>query len=250
MYERKSYERPPIEEAVCEFRFRKDDWNPTTPGQLFEKLKESYSAPPKELKQFEAQFTAGPQKPAIADVRELPSLIRFSTEDEHKLLSIGPQRLAVSMRRPYSNWEEFRNQILTALREHRSITGADEVSRVGVRYINKIVIEAINPIDLTKYFRCAPQDLSEITHEDLPRLINSVFLRQDFTFGDSTRLTRIFATTEAPDGFIGLLLDIDVYWQSGDSDSPDVSELIEQLRLRERVAFEASIEDDCRNLFK
>ena len=248
-YERRTYNKPPIEEAVCEFRFRKDNWNPTIPGRLFEEIKERYSALPRELKKYQTQFTTGPDNPASVDVRELPSLIRFSTPDEHRVISIVPRLLSVSMRKPYSNWEEFKSQILEAFEKHRGVTGADEVLRVGIRYINKILIGQ-PPVDLQHYFKCAPQDLSELEDDNLPSGLGSVLSRQEYTFKDLTRMTCTFASTEAPQGFVGVLLDIDVYWQSEDSGSPDVAELIEQLRLRERVAFEASITDACRKYFE
>ena len=249
VFERRTYDKPPIEEAVCEFRFNKDDWDPTTPGRLFDKIKKSYPALPREVKQYHTEVAVGPQNPASVNVRELPPRTRFSTQDENRVVSIAPRFLSVSMRKPYSNWEEFKSQILDAFRKHREITGAEDVVRVGIRYINKILIELRTEVDLGQYFECAPQDLSELGHNTLPSNLVNMFSRQEYNFGDSVRMARIFASTEAPPRFIGILLDIDVYWQSGDSGSPDISELVERLRLRERVAFEASITDDCRKLF-
>ena len=164
------------------------------------------------------------------------------------MVSIAPRLLSVSMRKPYSSWEKFKSQILDAFDKHREVTGADEVLRVGIRYINKILIEATKPVVLGEYFTCAPQDLSELVNDALPLSLVSVFSRQEYAFGDSTKMAFVFAGTDAPAGFVGTLLDLDVYWQSKDSGSPDVPELIERLRLRERVAFEASITDACRKL--
>ncbi|QMS90513.1 hypothetical protein HUN01_24125 [Nostoc edaphicum CCNP1411] len=44
---RRQYPNPPIEEAVCEFRFAPDPaWNLTIPGLFYEKIKDFYTGEP------------------------------------------------------------------------------------------------------------------------------------------------------------------------------------------------------------
>jgi uncharacterized protein (TIGR04255 family) len=250
MYERQDYKNPPIQEAVCEFMFANGDWDPTTPGKLFEVMGGKYSATPKPVKKYHAQIGAGPTIAARASIRELPSLTKFSTPDELMSVTVGPQFLSVSMGRPYSDWETLQEQILDAYEKYREVTSADEVLRVGIRYINHIVIDSSKPVVLKKYFKCVPQDLSDLKHPDLPVTSGALLSRNVYGFTDSIRMNHMFGTTDSPEGTIGVLLDIDVYWQQVVGESPDVAVLIERLRLRERVAFEASIKDACRRLFK
>lgn len=49
--QRRRYKNPPIEEALCEFRFHPDqEWNLTIPGRLHGELADEYSGKPQEQK--------------------------------------------------------------------------------------------------------------------------------------------------------------------------------------------------------
>jgi uncharacterized protein (TIGR04255 family) len=55
--ERRKYRNPPIEEALCEFRFApSQDWDPTVPGRFHEKIREIYPAKPREQRIAKAGF--------------------------------------------------------------------------------------------------------------------------------------------------------------------------------------------------
>ena len=250
-FPRREYKQAPIEEAVCEFRFADFDWDPTIPGRLHEAIKKTYTRKPQAVKFFQAEFSASPEATASASVRELPTRTQFSTKDERHVLSVGPQVLSVSERRPYGTWRTFKRRIKSAYTEFEEVAGQHEITRVGIRYINIVHIEMSKPVNLHQYFTCAPQDLSEISHEHLPKNLAAVLSRQEYSYADGVKLARVFANAAAPDGFLGILLDIDVYWHPSEArkQKVDVFSLVEKLRRRERVAFEASITDESRKQF-
>ncbi|MBV8265707.1 MAG: TIGR04255 family protein, partial [Planctomycetaceae bacterium] len=54
--DRRRYKNPPIEEAVCDFQFAPGtDWDPTMPGLLYEKLRDTYNEKPRQQQLIEAQ---------------------------------------------------------------------------------------------------------------------------------------------------------------------------------------------------
>ena len=253
MFRRRKYASPPIVEAVCELRFEKGDWDPTTPGKFHQRIEENYPAKPREVRFFETQMSAGTPLEASVAVKELPNRTQFSSDDGRRVISIGPRVLNVSELKVYSSWKEFKKRIKSSLEIYEKIASVSDPIRIGIRYINRVVISAEDPIDLHKYFTCAPQDLSEIPHRHLPSSLAAVLSRQEYVFDDGVRLARVFANAKAPVGSIGILLDLDVYWERSNStknkESADVMALIEKLRVRERVAFEASITDASRRIF-
>lgn len=254
---RKRYAEPPIEEAVCELRFADSSWNPTIPGVYYQRIKREYSAQPVEVGGIEATIEQTPTTLPNVSVRQSPSRTRFSTADETNLIHLGPTSLTINRLRPYERWEAFKAQIDHALGAYFEVMGTISVTRIGVRYINKVLIP-IKPdelVQLQRYFTCHPQDLSEIEHGDMPDQLLGVISKQLYGWDSSVRMMRTFALTEAPEGHVGFLLDIDVFRSfspTSESRAWDVSALgviIDNLRAKERVAFEASITNECRKLF-
>ena len=90
---------------------------------------------------------------------------------------------------------------------------------MGIRYINKIIIpeEFIRTED---YLKCAPPDVS-----GLPDRLNNFICRVEYSYDDGIQLVLSHGTTNAPQGHLGLLLDLDVIWEA--SELLDLSEALE-----------------------
>ena len=59
MGQRRRYRNPPIEEALCEFRFPPEqDWDPTIPGKLQTKFGDEYTGKPREQRVVEVGLEA------------------------------------------------------------------------------------------------------------------------------------------------------------------------------------------------
>ena len=53
---RRQYRYPPIEEAICDIRFAHcKEWDPTTPGEIYQELREEYPAKPQSENTTEAE---------------------------------------------------------------------------------------------------------------------------------------------------------------------------------------------------
>jgi uncharacterized protein (TIGR04255 family) len=244
---RRRYKNPPIEEALVEVRFAQtEEWDLTIPGKLHEHpdIKKEYQGKPRTQKVVAAALEVGPAQPANLAVREGVGRIQLINEAGNRLISLGPGVLSVNMLRPYDGWELFRPRIETALRAYNEVAAPTGVTRLGVRYINRIVVPQKDS-DVGIYFRCGPP-----TTPELPSEMAGFMSRVEFLYDDGVKLLLTQASIDAPDGQSAFLLDLDLIWESAEARSLDaIIGVIDDLHVREGTAFEAIITDAARGVF-
>lgn len=245
---RRRYRNPPIIEAVCEFFFAPGlDWDPTLPGKLHSRLSNDYPGTPRHQKSVElgVQFREG--SPHNFQVGEGPRKVQLVTEDEKRIVGVGPNTLSVHMLRPYQDphdsdnvgWDEFRPRISRALDAYWEVIQPQGVTRIGIKYINKLAVSG-EVATAKEYLRCA---LPEV--DGLPTHLLNLMSQVEYAYQDGVRL--ILSQGRVENGFI---LDIDVIWESQDALArKDTDSRIDDLRTRERQVFEAVITDKARKLF-
>jgi uncharacterized protein (TIGR04255 family) len=145
------YERSPLIEAVCEFRFvPADPWDWTIPGLVWQKLAADY--PRKQAKPFLEGAGAMPDLPL--DLRGV-SRLQFLSESGDRMVQIGSDLLAVNALKPYPGWVTFRDHVLTGLSAYCGVAMPSGLTRIGLRYINRVEVEGPE-VDLSRYVRAAP----------------------------------------------------------------------------------------------
>ena len=126
--ERRNYHNPPIEEAICEFRFAPgSDWDPTIPGLFYEEVRESYTGKPYQESFMEME--AQQERPSLTLNLGITRVV-FSTEDKKRLVAIAPNILGVHILRPYSEWEDFQKRIQEAIDAYQKVTEPKGVRRI------------------------------------------------------------------------------------------------------------------------
>jgi uncharacterized protein (TIGR04255 family) len=130
--------KPPLVEAVCEFRFDpSDEWDWTVPGRLYDLIKDEY--PRREQVQgfgFSLQVSEGLQ-PAVPTVQSGLDRVLLSREDGSALVQIGQNQLIINHRLPYPGWQTFSSVIGRILQIYLNLVPSS-FQRVGLRYINQI----------------------------------------------------------------------------------------------------------------
>ena len=253
MNQRRRYRNPPIEEAVCEFRFQPDqDWNLTIPGKLHVELGEEYNGKPQEQKVVNVTLDSKEGRPPSLSYGEGLAKTHLVTPDGTRQIGVGKNLLSVHMMRPYqsplcsdkSGWDEFLTRIQRALHAYWNVVDPKGVNKVGIRYINKIVIPR-ETVRVEEYLKCALPDV-----DGLPDWLSNFMSRVEYFYEDGVRLVLSQGTTNAPGAHVGFLLDLDVIWETTE---PVVLEkalvIAGDLRAREREAFETVITDKARELF-
>ncbi|TVR63977.1 MAG: TIGR04255 family protein [Candidatus Competibacteraceae bacterium] len=244
---KRSYRNPPVEEALVEFRFVPGPgWDPTLPGKLHQHaaIKNGYAGKPRTQKIVEAALEAGRDQPSQMTLREGFGRVQLVNENGNRLISLGPDVLSVNVLRPYEGWTRFRQRIDTALQAYAEVAEPGGVSRVGVRYINKIVLPE-QAVELKTWFRCGPPAVPE-----LPGNMAGFMSRVEFLYPDAVKLLLTQASIDAPEEPAAFLLDLDVLWESGEARSPDaIMTVVDDLHARVGGAFEAIITDATRERF-
>lgn len=242
---KRSYRHPPIEEALCEFKFVSDGgWDLTIPGKLHSRVQSEYDGKPQEQKVVRANISRGGGGPPSVGMSESLGRITFPARNANRMLGVGTDILAVHTLRPYDGWEQFRPRIATALDAYHEVANPSGVQRIGLRYINRISVPSTT-VQLEDYFACAPATVPQ-----MPQQMTAFLHRDEYSYQDGIKLILNFGSIQAPRGESAFVLDLDVTWEGENAMSlADAMVHVESLHTREGEAFEALVRDPARNLF-
>ena len=253
MAPRHRYKNPPIQEALCEFRFKPNqEWDLTIPGRLHVKLSGEYSGKPQEQKSVDVSLDAQQGKPPKLSYSEGLTKVQLFTGDRRRIVAVGQDVLSIHMLRPYqdpkqpdnSGWDEFQERIKKALDVYWEEVQPKGVLRIGIRYINKIVIPE-RMVAVESFLKCA---LPAVV--GLPGHLNNFVSRVNYVYEDGVRLVLSQQSLDKQTKHVEFLLDLDVIWESKEPIGKDEAlTKATDLRDRERVAFEAVITNKARGLF-
>ena len=242
---RRQYRNPPIEEALCEIRFTPSpEWDPTIPGLIYQKLQAEYPATPRELNILETDITLpiGPENEPSFKFQQARR-VQLRSNDDKRFVSLGSDVISIHIVRPYSSWEVFSNQIRTVLNAYEVTAEPRGITRVEVRYINRIVVQA-QVVELTDYFTSPPEP-----PKSLPQDIRSFLVRIDSHYDDSTRLVTAFASNDVGIDQVAFVLDISAIGEwSPPLSLADANGAIGELRAIERFGFESLITDKAEGI--
>jgi uncharacterized protein (TIGR04255 family) len=237
------YKRPPITEAVIEIRID----SPIAMDRverIRERLVEAYPLPPQKVMLLNFEFQE--QSPRVQ--QQLQGY-RLTAPDGAGVVTIGPNVIATSRLAPYEGWESFVASGRSNWKIWKRVVGWQKVTRIGVRYINRIDIPTPEnePINVDDYllFSLRRPDLG------LPPL-------QSFAMNAVTPLGKddcklIINAGSMPSPLVktvSFILDIDI---SKETDLPQNDEglwaLINRIRDYKNFVFEGCITELSRELF-
>lgn len=253
MIQHRRYRNPPIEEALCEFRFKPGSpWNLTIPGKLQTALGEKYLGNPQERRAIQVGMDFQGGKPPNLQYDEGVAKVQLMSVDGTRMVGVGPDTLSIHMLRPYQNtpdlqesgWNEFEPRISEALNAYWSVAKPVGVGRVGLRYINKIVTPETT-VRVEDYLKCALPVVA-----GLPDHLTNFICRIEYSYDDNQKLILSQGLVNHHLEHIAFLLDLDVIWNGDVPIAKDTAlEKASELRALEREAFETVITDKARELF-
>jgi uncharacterized protein (TIGR04255 family) len=241
----KQYVRPPIDEAVVELLFEPGPaWDGTEAGKLQSELSASY--PSKALTQGLFSLSLSPPGNAIPFVPQATTRTLLPDLDGKRMVGVAPNVLTVHELAPYGGWDDFSGRVQEALTAYWKVTQPIGVRRLRIRYINRIVVPSTK-VDLDEYFTAAPR-LPAGIEGHLRNFITRI--EQPFEDGSVMVMTLAPAPAGAPEQESAFVLDFDLV-RVFETATAAVSAMaaLEELRTRERAAFEAMITDATRRLF-
>ncbi|MBI3245436.1 MAG: TIGR04255 family protein [Deltaproteobacteria bacterium] len=230
------YNTPPVIEALCEFRFKSSQpWDWTIPGLVYEKVRGQF---PKKRQQNVLEVAMQPdENKVLPQMKTGVERMQFLNEEENALVQVGPDLLAVNHLPPYPKWDAFKTLILEQLTVYRNIANPEALTRIGLRYINRIEIPA-KSIELEAYFHAFPR-----IPEPIPQAFPSFVLHVDVAYEKPSSVLRFIlgsAPSETPEK-LTFILDLDMVG-SGEN-VPSMEQLgnwIEVAHEHVEAAFDAS----------
>jgi len=237
-----SYTKPPITEAVIEFRL-KGTVSRATIEKARKAIGRSYTRE-EELKEIKLQFEPGTEK---TQVESAFGGKRIYSEDGTDIVWVRPQGLIISRLAPYCGWDAFRTKAHTVWTKWRKIIGTQELERQGLRYINRIDIPVpeSGKLRIEDYLRLTP------SYPDPDQVFHSYTIQSQVPIGDFRLTINTGSAPPALIGHISYLLDLDV----GTDEPPPISEekqweLLDRMREHKNEVFESYVTDKTRELFR
>ncbi len=247
------YARPPITEAVIEFRFD-PVMSPDALAKFMRDVQGQYpTAEPSYEVTVELKVPASGAEPVATPKKKLAGY-KITGRDDTDLILLAADRLATVRLAPYCGWEQFletTNNNYAALKKR---SGYRKIVRMATRYVNRIDIPICESnsvgtsksINTTEYLLLEPQ---------IPNIIPKVssFASQFVGFVpeiDGKVLVNAAIVSSPLIDHISLLLDIDLFKDENlpQKDS-EMWDLLTVFRNQKNILFEAFVTDKARELF-
>jgi uncharacterized protein (TIGR04255 family) len=238
----------PIQEAVIDIRAnlaRKIEKN-DLPG-IKERFKSEFPVF-KEIITFGGKlaFNGNAKTPIVEDTNSALLGYRLDSQDGKHILQVRNNGFTFSRLCPYTNWNDVKSQALNYWNWFKSFREITNISRLAVRYINRIVLPfPVN--DLSEYLT-APPSLPEGVSQSL----ENFFTKVTVAYPDkdaSANIVQAFEKADEKQG-VNIILDIDVYSSREDFNEADVWPFLEDLRSIKNQIFFAGIREKTMEIFK
>jgi uncharacterized protein (TIGR04255 family) len=245
MLEHIRYNKPPLVEVVCEFRFAPGKTIATTlADEVYEKLKAQF-AKRRILGTLSTEVAAGAD--GFHQQIKLTERTQFLRTDEKCFVQLEPNFLAINHLPPYPTWEGYRPLIYEAYQAYLDVAQPASLNRIGLRYINRLTFPG-KQIQFETYLNLYP-----FAGPDLPQMLFAVDMRVHTAFEDDRDFLSMRLNFPGPttDEKLTALLDFDYFSVSQQSVDPDkVYGWLEQAHLHIQEAFEASVTAELKPSFE
>jgi uncharacterized protein (TIGR04255 family) len=173
---------------------------------------------------------------------------RWLSGDKSEVAQVRRNGFGFSQLQPYSSWENSKAEGRRVWERYREATGAIQVSRIAVRYINRIDIpkSAIGQIqDALKVYPQIP--------DGIPRRMSRFVMQIELPQPDIDKCVVILNMGRVPaavPNMFSILLDLDVNQRVDlPAEGEAIWEALEILHARENLVFESCITDRTREIF-
>lgn len=244
-----NYSRAPILEAIIEFRF-KHVLDATTVEAFGPILTAQFGAIER-VHGADFEFSINQEGFESSQKQRLDGF-KFTMSNQFVGMLIK-DRLVISHQAPYTTWDAFDEPIATLWAVAASHFKLNQLTRIGVRTINELVIPYDDPenseVNLDKYVRIIPR----VPNQDAAKMVgfNSQVALTHPSLGASSTVT--LSSGRSDKECVRLLLDIDAFMPFDNNLIENISELDNWLKVLRRLKndlFENAITDRTKELIK
>lgn len=168
---------------------------------------------------------------------------RYQSTTEKKLLQIRLNGFTYNKLEPYTCWKEFKSEALDYWNKYIGLTHPLLISRIGLRYINRIVL----PVgEIGDYFSTRPE-----IAPNLPQALSHFFMRLVIPKPNTDIAGIITQTIEDPEGdVIPFLFDIDVVCKKDINLECFDENILNEMRIFKNELFFYSLSDKVKELWR
>lgn len=245
---RETYRRPPITEAVIEFRLT-SAIDKLGVDAISDELQRRYPHKQDQFS-FDVQIDTAAAPPLVrSNVKPLGA--RLASEDQADMVILQENSITTVRLAPYQGWEKLVEQAKSNWKIWRKRCRNIPVGRVGIRYINRIdVPTSSGHIRVKDFIRIVPEDPLDPKGE---RPLTGYLAQLTARTPQPPWAAQITSTPVNPPplvNHVSLLLDIDV---SAESDIPSsgqrIWDFVDAARPVKNWIFETCITENSRALF-
>lgn len=220
-----TFNNPTIAEALCEMHFQTADGTGLSNGS-FDRVADALRSDYPQHKDQETQdyeAVVGPQGVAVKPVGSPSKKRVFKHKEREHLVQVGSNILTVNELSNYPGWKVFEPDILSSLESMAKAEGIKSLSRIGIRYINKIPRGNEEPVgNWLKDNNYYPTGILSCVHKFASRF--------EFRHDDEVRAVVTVAEGIDQKGDLPILFDIDCIIESEiPIDNGSVSKAINKL---------------------
>lgn len=249
-FRRRQYEFPPVVEGIARLVWAQPaEWSVTTPGSLYERLKDKYPGKPEARSLFQAGVGQSSPSEAGAGVLEFtsgPQEMIFTDANRGQMLIVGPQSVSAHALPPYEGWESLSSRLSDAYPIAASTLDASEsFAQVSLRYINRVDLDETN-IQLGEYLT-----IQFTLPPAFPTQLGGFLDRVEVFYPDEPiKLTFTWASQPSEEGRSSFVIDLDLTYNPTEPVSlPAATEMLQEMKRRETQAFEGLLQDKLRKVF-
>jgi uncharacterized protein (TIGR04255 family) len=253
--ERRHYRNAPIIEATISFEIVPSTF--LVPEDLFalnEFLKAEYPDAAEEYLYEEQTTLVEPGGPPERDHVHKHIGYGFRSADKKRVLRVSVDSFDFSVMGPYDSWEPFRDEALQLWGFYKKVCQVEAITRIGVRYINRIDLPSVPSAKLDNYLKIYPE-----IPDGWPSgvAIHNFFMQVQAwqeDLGSNLIVNQAPGRPPGP-GIASIRLDFDLSReQYADpwlvESEEEVWDFLERLHLRKNVIFEESITEATRRLIR
>jgi uncharacterized protein (TIGR04255 family) len=235
--------RAPITEALVDLRVDlPPDVSTETLMQMQAALAESY---PTKRDRLHWQVQFNPQERAVASEETKQTGFIFWSSDERRAVQARLDGFSFSWLKPYEDWAALRDEARRTWTEFVRIARPLRVTRVALRYINRIELK--RPVDFNEYLVTFPRTQSSAVPTP-----TGLFMRLVSAIPEGTLVvTEAIDELGSTDQIIPVILDIDIFREGlFDVDGHEAWPVLEVLRGAKNRVFFGSVTPKALELFK
>ncbi|MGB8225979.1 MAG: TIGR04255 family protein [Sedimentisphaerales bacterium] len=227
----------PIVEAVIAINVIPSvKWNETSlQNELKKRIPDFPKVEPLRYKRY--QLPMGEQNNPIIEDLGCVGFKVHSIDNLH-IAQFNKDAFVFSRLKPYEDWGQLSGKALRLLAIYRDLLKPTEVTRIGLRFINRIAVKQ-EKIELSDYYKYPPEPLKELDW------MLAGYLHHDVMQVPGTSYSvNLIKTIQDVPGEIGLILDIDVFMRNPfEYNEQRIKERLEEMRWVKNKIFFSSMTD-------